>query len=799
MAATDAGLDHIADQTHKVATNLADAEQRAEGLGNMFKQAALTFVGIDMVRKAIVEIVERTTTWQSLSQAVSKENLSRAGLLRREIDLTNEKHLLTSSIATAAGLEGEFQAARLQSLGHELEILQKQKVVAVEMQRIGHVSFGLLLVYKGLAVDLYLQTREFNQNLIEANASAMHRWVLLRETLMTQAQLGIGFADITKSAAALVHYGMDTEKTFSENLRLVSQMQQGLGISVSASAQLASIVERQIKGSFTEVAHVVAQIVDDTALAGDEAVRLATNIATAMGRLRPGISAQGLPEVVKLVGRYESALKEVGGVPGAFQQLITSLTTPGGIVGAGALGVSPEFLATSQGVQNVMDRFSKFGNMLVGQSQGWERQFRLQMLADVFGTSADSANQMLIAVERANKQQTGNITLQQRWHDQLNATNAGVSRLGNSLLALMQGGLYPVVKAVGWVTNRLADMLELLLKSRTVVYTVSVALGLGFFVLIGRMWSLVRALWAVVASATAAATAQARLAATQAASAATGAAGGLGKFGFLAGILPTKDWLTAIGTQLSWMRLHVMSGTGLASITRGLSTALMNVTTAGSGILRLPLFLLSRSLGILTSSLGLWLLPLAFAATMLSKIYNVNKQAREDNAAAQKIIISKQDALEAHQRMRIYAAARAGKPEEEVMKIYKSLASDALTKFGDIADPTARRAAQQAWLEDQRKQVELDVLKATATAGMFTPLTERTPEQAKREDAMLNINEKLLKVNEDQKTYMDKAGKRDEENARDAEIDRAKNRNLFYRGKYNPLRAASDALSTIGE
>ena len=112
MAATDAGLDHVVDQTHKVATNLAASEQSAEGLGNMFKQAALTFVGIDMVRKAVVDIVERTTTWQSLSQAVSKENLSRAGLLKREMDLNNEKHFLTLKSATAAGIEGEFQKAR---------------------------------------------------------------------------------------------------------------------------------------------------------------------------------------------------------------------------------------------------------------------------------------------------------------------------------------------------------------------------------------------------------------------------------------------------------------------------------------------------------------------------------------------------------------------------------------------------------------------------------------------------------------------------------------------------------------
>jgi hypothetical protein len=118
-----------------------------------------------------------------------------------------------------------------------------------------------------------------------------------------------------------------------------------------------------------------------------------------------------------------------------------------------------------------------------------------------------------------------------------------------------------------------------------------------------------------------------------------------------------------------------------------------------------------------------------------------------------------------------------------------------------MTDPVARKAAQKAWLEEQRKQVEMDVLKATVTAGQFTPLKERTPEQAKREDAMLNINEKLLKVNEDQKTYMDKAGKRAEENARDAAIEDSKNRCILWRGKYNPLsalRVASDYYSEIG-
>lgn len=769
MAATDAGLDHIADQTHRMATDMAKTEKSAEGLSDQFRQAALTFVGIDMIRHALMGIVQQTTTWQSLSQSLSKENLTQHGLLRRQMDLTNEANALERDKATATGVQGEFIEARLRAITTELGVLEKQKIVAAEMQRIGHATLGLLIVYKAAAIDLYLKTSQFNQNLIEANSAYAHRNQLLKETLRVQAETGMSFGEITKAASALVHYGLDTESTFNDNLRLIVQMEQGLGVSVNASAQLASIVERQLKGSFTDVSHVIAQIVNDTALAGDEAVRLANAISTALGRLRPGLGAQGLPEVVRLVGRYEAALKEVGGVPGAFQQLVTSLTTPSGIVGAGALGVSPEFLATSEGVQSVMDRFAQYGEMLVGQSQGWERQFRLQMLADVFGTSADSANQMLIAIQRANQQQMAGITVQERWRQQMSATNAGIGRLANSLLALLQGGLLPVVNAIGWIANRLADFVSWINRSRTAVTIVTTALGVGFFVLIGRMWGLVHSLWAVVTSATAAAAAQARLAAAQTAGA---IAGGLGRGA--GGFIPMTAFQVFLQNLTTWRAAGAAGtaatvGTRLAgwfpTVTSGLG-ALRVAFTAGLGILRTALMAALSPLGIIAGAL-------LGAGWVLHKIYSINKQSREDNIAAQKIIISKQDALAAHTRTRIYAAARAGKSQEEVTAIYAALARQSTTMFG------GDKAQQKAWLDEQMKGVELDALKAVATAGMFTPLKERTPEQAKHENDMRNISEKLLKVNEDQKAYLDKANKRDEENARDAEIDAAKNRSFF--------------------
>lgn len=183
--------------------------------------------------------------------------------------------------------------------------------------------------------------------------------------------------------------------------------------------------------------------------------------------------------------------------------------------------------------------------------------------------------------------------------------------------------------------------------------------------------------------------------------------------------------------------------------------------------------------------------PLIFMGIMLGLIYRVNKQSRDDALASQKIQIAMSDRLESSARARIYAAARSGKAEEEVLKIYKSLAGQAQFHGTTLAE-------QKAWLDAQTAKVDLDVLKATATAGMFTPLVERTPEQTKHEGEMRGISEKLLKVNEDQKVLLDKQQKQQLENARDAQVEEAKNRVWYLRGSWNPLRTASDYYSEVG-
>lgn len=725
-AAATTEIERVGASVHKMAEDMARSDKAARGVESAFSGLFQQLIGAEVFGSILRDWVRNTRTVQSITQALSSENNNRLRLTQREIQLTSDLHFHERMRRLTSGLTRDMHAAQVENLNREFTILGKQKVVANELLGLSRVQLGVMTTMAGAAGAMWLNSRQFNQNLIEANSSWQHRDRLIRQTLVTQAQLGISFDDITRSAAALVHYGMDTADTFETNLRLVAQMEQGLGVSVQHSAQLASIVERQLKGSFESVSHTIAQIVDQTALAGDEAARLAVNISTALGRLRPGLSATTLPEVVRLVGRYESALKEVGGQSGAFQQLLAQLTTPEGLTGAGALGVAPEFLATARGVQSVMDRFAQYGEMLVGQSEGWERQMRLQALAQVFNVSADQANQMLIAIQRANRETMGQISAQDRWRQQLNATNSGITRLTNSLMGLLQGAMYPFIFAVGALANRLADAVEWVLKSKEVVYILGGTLFLGTIALTAQLWGLVRALAAVALSSNIAQAALARQAAV------TAAAGGASGF-------------AGLGGMLGRFVMPIVSG-------------------------------VARVFGLIATPLGLVVILLgSLVGIALRTRYWVQKGV-EDNLAAQKIILSQQDKLAAQRSTKLYMSARYGEdPTAGIVRSYGLLLQDIIAR-DDISWSEKRRKMKLAQMETEK-----DILTARMTRNLFTPLVERSESERKADKDLLNVNEKMLGVNEKQEKHMIESIKR-----QNAIIDEERQENMKNRIQRQP-------------
>lgn len=714
-------IDQLSEKVHHIATDLEKTHKSAQGIEFSFLKIVSAVGAADLIKDHIKEAFAKSELRLKVEKALTEENIAQVGYTRKRL---------------------AFEA-------------------------------GGLAVMLAASRELFLKMRSFNQNLIEANSHWQHRHSLMVDSLMAQTQLGIGFEEITKSAAALVHYGMDTEASFEANLHLVAQMEQGLGVAVGESAKLASIVERQLKGSFEGVAHTIAQIVDDTALAGDEAARLATNIATALGRLRPGISAATLPEVVRLVGRYESALKEVGGQSGAFTQLLQQLTTPEGLVGAGALGVSPEFLATSQGVQQVMERFAKYGEMLVGQSEGWERQMRLQALAQIFNVSADQANQMLIAIKRANETQMGQISLQDRWRNQLSATNSGIQRLGNSLMGLLQGAMYPVVFAVGALANRLADAVEWILKAKEVVYVIGGALFVGTIILTARMWGLVRALTAVALSSS---VAQAALNRQAGATTLNTAAQHFGRFTPMSIGEVFRQNLTTFRTMPAATTFGTRMAGWFPTFTSGFAALVTGIKSIG-------VYLLAAVKGItLASALTVGAIA-AFAAVAAVLWYKAVKamleikRLNEENAAAQKIIISKEEALAAQRRAQVYKVARYSEdPSSELMKALEMRLQD-ITARQDISWGEKRRQMDKA-----QREFEEDTLKARFSRLMFTPIVERTPQEQKIDKDLQETSGKGLEVQKKMEGHMIRRMEQERERLEEEKLEKAKDR------VYNPMR-----------
>jgi hypothetical protein len=752
-----------------MATDMAATNKSAEGLSGAFRQAALTVVGVEKVFQLVQKMAERTQTMQAIQMATNAQNLTRLGLRTREMNLDNEIYNLTEKLRDTNLKNADIFREQLRSMEGELNVLQHQKVFAAELERIGHGRLTTLLIFKAAALDMFLKERGLNQNLIEANSHWRVRAELLRETLMTEAQLGIGFGEITKSAQALVHYSLDTEKSFAENVRLVAMMEQGLGVSASESARLATIVERQLGGAFKGVADTISQLVNDTALAGDEAARLATSIGTIMGRMRPGMGGQALPEVLKLVGRYESALKEVGGAPGAFQHLLDNLTRPEGMLGAGALGVNPEFINTAKGVQDVMDRFGKYGEQLLGQSQGWTRQMQLQNLAEIFHVSADQANQMLYAIKRARNAQSEQISVQDRWREQLHATNSGINRLANSLLALLNGAMYPVVFAVGAITNKLADWLEKLMESRALVYTVSGVLFAGFVVLTAQMWRLATSLWAVVASSKLAAAGMARLAVMNTAAAAA-------RFG---------SFVPMSAFQVFLQNLTRFSGPGGATTFAGrwlqFPTLSAGIGSIGVWLSRIGATLraIAIAVGFGGAVVGAVVAGTGYLAYLGIKQYNEMKRLREESHQLEIINASKFKDLEQKRDMRIYQMARDLRPGNEVLAQYRRKTEDILAQ-NLTPEMTREKLAEAA-------KATIDAVDKGITAKLtFKPLKDRTPEEQAHSDELYDLTDKIYDEN---KKAVNEAVKRrtlQETMQRENEVERLKNRSILHGTKGLP-------------
>lgn len=469
------GIERVMNRSKSIDQHLTHA---SSSVLDMLKSLA----GIHLIQKSIETLMDNSNLGKSITMAFRTAKIDAAELRKDQnqalSDFNDWQKTIVHRIKSREVGINQAKLERAERRG-ELEILTAQVRLKNELSKITKtelIAAGAFLTAVTSAYHVFAQT---GRTLIESNASLSERLMLTRSILNVQQQLGSDMSQSLEAARDLVEYGFDLDKSFESTLKLVIQMKDGLGLSTKLGAELAVVYERQLRTSARDVADAMTRLVSDTAVAADEAGRLAVNIGRAVSLLKPGVNAD-LSAVTELVGRYEGALKRLGGQFGGFEELLTKMTTSEGLLQAGVIGVSsPEFLRSKEATKQVLDSFATYAKGFLGNTAGWERALRLQSLAEMFGTSTTQVNLMIRAIEEQNNQRHTQISIEQRYKDQVFATAEVFGRLKNSLVALAQQAVLPLIELVTPVVRGMADFVGYIKQFPGTVYVAMTVMAAG--------------------------------------------------------------------------------------------------------------------------------------------------------------------------------------------------------------------------------------------------------------------------------------------------------------------------------
>jgi hypothetical protein len=491
------GVQRVMDHTKSIDHHMTHT---AVSVGNIVK----SLFGYALIQKGLESLMHNSTWGKRLALSLDAAKMSATELYRQQ-------HAAQRAYDDAnASRQARFQSGELSikqaaaekvELRHQLNLLTAQLKFKGQLQQIGKAELVLSGAFLASVTSAYKVFTDTGRILVESNSTLGDRLQLTRSILNTSRLLGTEMQQSMEAARDLVDYGYDLDANFESTLKLVMQMKDGLGLSTKLGAELAVVYERQLRGSARDVADSMARLVNDTSVAADEAGRLAINIGRAVGLLRPGVSAD-LGAVTELVGRYEGALKRLGGQFGGFEQLLTKITTPEGMLQAGVLGVNnPEFIRSKEATKQVINSFADYAKGFLGNTEGWERALRVQSLAEMFGTTAQQVNLMIRAVEEANQQRQTTITVEQRYKDQVFASAEVFNRLKNSLVALAQQAVLPLIELATSVLKPMADWLSKIQEIPGIVTTAAVVMAGGAVLAVTQIYRLSAALYTMATAA----------------------------------------------------------------------------------------------------------------------------------------------------------------------------------------------------------------------------------------------------------------------------------------------------------
>lgn len=493
----DDGIAKIEERLKQMAEHGKRFDDSMKGSELSIRRLVTSFVGAHIAEKILNVALAQSTTVTTMKNGFNALQQSVLSLNSQQI---KQDKMLNSNLREQSALRGIASKEYLDRLKQEsrellgqLRVTQAQINLKQALTRFGVAeAFAATMMINGVQ-ELYHTHKLINASLIEANSDMQTRIGLTKAVIRTQQQLGSEIGITRDAARELVHYGYDLDATFKDNLKLVVQLHDGLGMSVTQGAELVAVFDRQLKMPVRDVANAISRVVNDTSLAADQAGRLAVNIGRAVAALRPGMHSD-LAAVTELLGRYEGALQSLGGQVGQFGDLLARMTTPEGMMQAGILGITdPRFLESDKATKRVIDSFASYAKSVLGDSRGWDRALRLQVIAEQFGTTAQQVNLMVEAVEKANSQRSSSLTLEQRYREQIRASGESFERIGRSLRMLVQNAAVPLLEIITPIAGGLASMAEAVVQSKVAIYGVTGLLIVALPIVALKTWNAVAA------------------------------------------------------------------------------------------------------------------------------------------------------------------------------------------------------------------------------------------------------------------------------------------------------------------
>lgn len=364
----------------------------------------------------------------------------------------------------------------------KLAILEKETAQRVQhmhlITEVDKLIKGQSLIWvPALIAELRISTQWFDQmraGLKQANASWADQLGLLYSVGRVQASTGASMETMRETSSALVKYGFDLKGSFKDNLEIVTKMKDGLEVSADSAAEMLAIMNR-LHTSGAGVADAIARIKADTGLSAEQATRFAIEIGRAMSVLGSGAGTHA-SEIVDYIGRLEGASQSLGLTVGGVKDMLLGFTKEQGMMGISTLGFQPDFIKDLGKTKAVTEGFVSYVEKQLTGTTGFQRMATLQLLAQQFGTTTDVIGNAGVVMAEYNKQQKTNTSLNREWAEVTKTFSGAWERMKNSVMALLQTALLPVLAPLAKLIGYGADFLGWVAGSKAAIAGLSAAL-----------------------------------------------------------------------------------------------------------------------------------------------------------------------------------------------------------------------------------------------------------------------------------------------------------------------------------